>query len=353
MRKHYVDNLRWMCVLLLFPFHTAMLYNDWGENFYIYSHPQKFISAFDVATAFWFMPLMFVLAGVSSFYALQRRSAGEYAKERFFRLFVPLVFGLLLLIPAQTYFAERFHNGFTGSYLDQYVLFFTKPTDLTGYIGGFTPGHLWFILYLFVISLLALPIMRWYGGSAKKLDGAKFTLPKLLPLFVLPAAMSLVLDIGGKSIGEFLSLFLLGFFLLGNEEILQRLERRRWPLFAASVLLTAGKLVAYFRFHWVGGVPVGLYDRLAMWVCILMFFGMGRRFFNQRNTVTAYLAKASFPIYILHQTCLVATAYYVVRLTSSVAVQAPLIMLISAALTFFTYEILRRIPVTRWMFGMK
>lgn len=353
MRKHYVDNLRWLCVLLLFPFHTAMLYNDWGESFYIYSHPQKLISAFDVATAFWFMPLMFVLAGVSSFYALQRRSAGEYAKERFFRLFVPLVFGLLLLIPAQTYFAERFHNGYTGSYWYQYVLFFTKPTNLTGYTGGFTPGHLWFILYLFAISLIALPIMRWYIRSPKKLDGTRLTIPKLLPLFVLPAAMSLVLNIGGKSVGEYFALFLLGFFLFSNEEILQRLEKRRWLLFVAAVLLTAGVLFAYFVLHWTGGVPVGIYDRLAMWVCIMMFLGMGRRFFNQRNAVTGYLARACFPVYILHQTCLVATAYYVVRLTSSTVVQAPLIMLISAAVTFLAYEVFRRIPVTRWMLGMK
>jgi len=159
MRKHYIDNLRWMCVLLLFPYHVFMIYNTWGENFYVKGPGVHPVMTFNVVTWPWFMPILFVIAGISTAYAMRRRSVGEYVKERVLKLLVPLAAGILLLIPAQTYFAERFHNGYTGGYFAQYVLFFTKPTDLTGYAGGFTPGHLWFILYLFVISLAAVPVI--------------------------------------------------------------------------------------------------------------------------------------------------------------------------------------------------
>ena len=37
---------------------------------------------------------------------------------------------------------------------------FTHLTDLSGYDGAFTPGHLWFILFLFLISLAALPVLQ-------------------------------------------------------------------------------------------------------------------------------------------------------------------------------------------------
>lgn len=82
------------------------------------------------------------VAGISSCYALRKRTPREYVKERVLRLLVPLLAGVALLVPIQTYVAEVFHNGYGGGYLAQYVLFFTKPTDLTGYHGGFTPAHL-------------------------------------------------------------------------------------------------------------------------------------------------------------------------------------------------------------------
>jgi hypothetical protein len=47
MRKHFIDNLRWICVLLLIPYHTCMIYNRFGENFYVrgaaFAIPNAFI----------------------------------------------------------------------------------------------------------------------------------------------------------------------------------------------------------------------------------------------------------------------------------------------------------------------
>ena len=353
MRKNYIDNLRWFSVLLLFPYHAAMMYNDWGESFYVYNKAIKSISAFIIATYTWFMPLLFVLAGISSCYALQKRTPKEYVKERFEKLFIPLIFGILLLVPVQTFYAECFHNGYTGSYFEQYILFFTKFSDLTGYTGGFTIGHLWFIQFLFVISLVALPLMRIYLKSERKLDGKRMTFIKLIPLFVIPLLMSLVLDFGGKSVGKYFSLFMLGFLIFSNNDVIDRLEKNRWTLFISAIMLIIAKLVTYFGFGFAKGNLVGVFDNFIMWICIMAFLGMGKRYFNGRTKVTDYLSKASFPIYILHQSCLVATAYYVMHFVSTVAVQYFLIIFISAVVTFAVYEIFKRIPVTRFIFAIK
>ena len=136
-RKYFIDNIRWICIMMLFPYHTLMIYNAFGEGFYIKGSDIMGTSAFMIASYPWFMPLLFVLAGVSSAYALRKRKPAEYVKERIYKLLIPFICGLLLLVPAQTYFAEKFHNGYTGGYWQQYILFFTKPTDLTGYTGGF------------------------------------------------------------------------------------------------------------------------------------------------------------------------------------------------------------------------
>lgn len=299
------------------------------------------------------MPLMFVLAGISASFALKKRSAKEYVKERVSKLFIPLVFGILLLIPVQTYFAEKHHNNYKGGYFEQYILFFTKKTDLTGYFGGFTPGQLWFIMYLFVISLLALPIMLKYNKSNKKINGKKLSLPIIIAMFIIPISTALILEFGGKSVGEYFALFMLGFFILSNDDVIEKLEKYKWQLAVTAVILVTVKTIL-FNVLASGGYPyVDILQRLAMWVCILAFLGIGKSYLNSRSKFTDYFNKASFPIYVFHQSWLVAVGYYVLKITDIVAIQFFTIMIVSFILTVITYEIVRRIPLTRFMFGIK
>lgn len=352
MRKYYIDNLRSLCILLLFPYHTFMIYNPF-ESFYIHGPVLKPITSFMLVTWPWFMPLLFVLAGISSSLALKKRTAGIYVKERFLKLFIPLVSGILLVVPAQTYYAERFHNGYTGGYFEQYLLFFTKATDLTGYKGGFTPAQLWFILYLFIISLLALPVMLWYNKRGRPVDGTKLTLPKLIPLFLFPLIGAAVPVIDGKSIVEYFAWFLLGFFVLSLEEVLRRLENRRWLLAVLTLISLASLLVVYYVTNVADGLLFDMLQRLYGWISILAFLGLGRRYLNFTNKAAAYFAGASFPVYIFHQSWLVAAAFYVLKLIDVIALQVPLIIIASFILSVLSYELTKRLSVTRFMFGIK
>lgn len=354
LRKYFIDNIRWIAVMLLFPYHTFMVYNTFGESFYVKGADITLTTGFLVATWPWFMPLLFTIAGVSSAYALQKRSSGQYVKERVSKLLIPLITGILLVIPAQTYFAERFHNGYTGGYFEQYVLFFTKPTDLTGYAGGFTPGHLWFILYLFVISIIALPIMNVYQKSGKKLTIQNMPMPVLLILFILPLLGALILDIGGKSLGEYFAYFMLGYFVVSNDTILDKVGRYRFPLLIVSILNMAIMLL-WWRgaLSFIPDIAHGIFSRFYAWVMILALLGMGKHYLNFRNKVTDYFSASSFPAYVFHQTWIVIVGYYVVSYVNNVPTQIILIMLGSFMLTYATHEVCKRIPVTRFLFGIK
>lgn len=361
MRKLYIDNLRLLCVLLLFPFHTCMIYNTFGESFYVKGPGVRLLNDFILFTSPWFMPLLFVIAGISSAYALKKRTKAEYLRERFFKLFLPFLSGLLLYIPVQTYFAERYHNSYKGGYLEQYCLFFTKPTDLTGYKGGFTPGNLWFILYLFLISLLLLPILKILGSLKEKNAGqslnhssakSNFKLPVVLALFFFPLLMNPILNFGGKSIGEYLALFLLGFFVLSKEEAELKLEKYRYQLAALALFFLA---LLYFIFYSSQGSDLvyGLFSFPTKWFCCLALLGLGKHFLNFSNAMTVYLTGASFPVYIFHQSWLVAVAYCAFQLTDNTFLQVVLILSISILLTFLNYELFRRIRLTRLLFGIK
>lgn len=158
MRKYYIDNLRWIIIFLLIPYHAAMAWNVWQEPNYIYFESNKMISSIVVFLSPYFMPLMFLIAGISTKFALQKRTIRQYIQERAKKLLLPFAFGTITIMPLMTYIADKFNYGYKGNLFRHYAIFFTRFTDLTGSDGGFSVGQFWFILYLFVISLIAIGI---------------------------------------------------------------------------------------------------------------------------------------------------------------------------------------------------
>ena len=358
MRMNFIDNIRWLCILVLIPYHTFMIYYPGGLQFYIEGQSIFGTSALISALSPWFMPLLFSLAGISSYYALQKRTPLAYTKERILKLLIPLIAGILLVVPAQTYIAERFHNGFTGSYFYQYVLFFTGPTNLIGTRGGFTPAHLWFILYLFVISMIALPLMIAYKNSKMKFYIDKTPMILLMAMFVLPLVLTPVLNIG-MSVGRYFGFFILGYLFLSTDSLLEKLDKYRIQLLIISMICMIGNLFVFYLYlhdNLNALAPIFIFIIFRSfygWAAILAILGFGRHYFNFRNKVTDYLTVSSFPVYIFHQTWVVVAAYWIFMLTDNAFTQIVLIILASFVLTYATYEICKRIPGLRFLFGIK
>lgn len=162
-RKYFIDNLRWMAILLLFPFHASQIWSG-GEysGFYIWSHTNTALYVFSTAVYPWYMALLFVIAGISCKYSLQIRTNRQFIGERVKKLLVPFLFGLLVLIPMMTYVAEVFFNGYKGTYFQQYGLFFTKETDLTGYRASFPV----YILHMPILVVAGFFVLRLPIGVA-------------------------------------------------------------------------------------------------------------------------------------------------------------------------------------------
>jgi hypothetical protein len=329
-----------------------MLFNTFGEPFYVFSTPIKLLSEIDVVIYPWWMDLLFAVAGISSAYALRKRSGKEYAGERVSKLLIPFLFGLLLVIPVQSFIADVFHNGYHGNYFEHYEVFFTKFTDLTGYDGGFTPGHTWFMLYLLIISMISIPVMLIYNKKCRKINGSKISMVLLLLMFIPILLMTPVLEIGGKSIGEALACFLLGFFILSLDEVLDKLAKYRISLAVTWILLMALRWVMFATEHF-SGLVWDIQYRLLTWAGILAVLGLGKRYLNFDNRFTKYFSPAAFPLYFFHQSVLVIVAFFVVKLTNIIPVQILMIIILSFALTLLSYEIFRRFTATCLMFGIK
>ncbi|MDE6844933.1 MAG: acyltransferase family protein [Lachnospiraceae bacterium] len=351
-RKYYIDNLRSLAILLLFPFHAAQIWSG-GEysGFYIWSHTNTFLYVFSTAVYPWYMTLLFAIAGMSCKYALLKRTSKQFVVERVKKLIVPFFFGVLVFVPVMTYTAEVFFNGYTGSYWQQYGLFFTKETDLTEYHGGFTPAHLWFLLYLFIISLTALLIILLQKRHLPEFRVSSVSYFFIILLFVPEWLCQYVLNIGGKSLGQFMILFLFGYYILSEENILQRLKQYRFISLAICIL--SGSVYTYlYCFENVRNICItGLYIFFG-WMGIITLLGIGQSALNFHNRLSIYLTQASFPIYILHMPALVVTGFFVLKIPVGVAGQFLLIVLISFIAAFIMYEIVKRVPALRFCLGI-
>lgn len=359
-RLHFIDNLRWIAILLLFPLHAAFVFCAGWYSYYVMS-PYSSVTAHCLTVAIepWIMPLLFCIAGISTTFALQKRTPLVYLKERAGRLLVPFFAGVVLVCPVIAYFALKFHTGYDGSFAGAVVQFFSSFSAFpytNGMVGEFSVDHLWFLLFLFTVSLLALCIIllwrRLFGPRAIPVNAS---LPVLLLLFVpawlLNAAGP---NVAGYSLLSYLLFFLIGYVLVASDKVQVSLDENWALLVAVWIALTIGVM-------WIGGIVLGHAELfwgssplfvLTGWTGALALLGTGRHLLNFSNAVTAYLTAASYPVYIIHHAILVAVAYYLIAVPVPPVVQYVLIVLLSLLGTFALYEIIRRIPVVRALFDV-
>jgi len=366
-RLHYIDWLRVGAVLLLFPFHTWRIFNA-GDPFYVKSvYLSQSINGIMWFIDFWHMPLLFLLAGASTYFALSKRGGLRYVGERFTRLGVPLLFGWAVLIPPQTWYGARFNSGYTASFLHyitsgDWLVFNIR--DGGDYYGGFGIGHLWFILYLLFIALMALPILLWWRSERGERGAGRFSRfiakPWSWPIvgFILMIAEGLPSPIEDKGFFYFMALFLFGYLVMVSESLVDSAVRHRWP----SLILGAGIIVVRmigrqtFDSQPDPSVLRTIFTTLvltAVWLMIVAMLGFGKRLLDRPSRQLSYLAEASYPLYILHQTVIVVAAFYLVELPGPWVVQWAALLAVAVAATFGVYEVVRRIGVLRFCFGMR
>jgi peptidoglycan/LPS O-acetylase OafA/YrhL len=372
-RLHYVDWLRVIATLGVFLFHATFVFNE--LDFHIKNAEQSTaITVFDVFLFTWGMPLFFLIAGAGSWFALLRRTPGQYARERFNRLLIPFVVGSLLLLPILRYFAWS-HKVQTGVVQDSFLEFMKSlawgPTPRFFGVAG---DHLWFLGFLFCYSLLTLPLFRWLKGKSGQAFVSRMArlgehrggvLLFILPLLVVRLSLHPFFPHYGNWADFFfmLSFFILGYLLFADKRLTLAV-RRDWPitltvgivafLAGAAISLSTGELDieaaprTLFDFIWWGLVTVCSW----CWTAFVLFVGM--RFLDFNNKWLRYGQEAILPFFVFHQPVIIVIAYFVVQWNAGIPVKLLAVVLGSFAVTIGLYElVVRRIDPLRAMFGMK
>lgn len=359
-RRHDLDWLRVLGVLLLIPFHVALIFVlDPYTIMYIRDSAHSRVLA--EVTGFvhmWHMPMLFMISGAATYFALGHRSAGGYIRERFSRLFIPLMFGLLTFVPFTIYV----QHSETISLREGYAGFFQIDLNqLDGMNGTFTPAHLWFILYLFIFSLAGLPIFQWLrsekGRRVAQRLGTAIQTPLSLTVLGIPLTLAAATGIlGAMNPLYYFLVFLFGFVFASDVRFQTSVDRLTWVALAYGIGAAAINIifpiqdVAPWTPQWI---VLGLTYQWGRWMLTLAVLGLGHRFLNRSSNLLKYASEAAMPFYLLHMTFSVVTGYFVIQLEAPVAIKYPLIVLAATGLTIVAYELVRRWNLTRWLFGMK
>ena len=362
MRRTDLDWLRILAVLLLVPFHSALIFVLAPHSIMYVKDAinSEFMDRMAGAIHQFHMPLLFLISGASTWFALQRRSMKGYLRERISRLLVPAIFTIVVLLPPMTYITQLINgkaHGFGQHFLNFFIF---NPSDLTGYSGNLTPAHVWFILFLFVFSVIALPLF-WLERREKNhrisIRIARFfEKPFALFLWVIPLALTASLDIlGDKNPLYYFTTFCLGYLLMTSPGYQKAIDRLTWTALVLGVIFeilrqTWSPGFQEWSLAWIGH---GIMEQSIRWLFVLALLGLGRRFLTGSGKLLSYLSEAAFPFYLLHLPVNTLVGYFVIQLEAAIAVKYLVIVTLTTLITFGFYELARRVSPLRFLLGMK
>ncbi|MBC7665890.1 MAG: acyltransferase family protein [Caulobacter sp.] len=368
-RRYDLDWLRIAAFALLIGYHVGMLYLPWGFHVTSDYRGGPVLAAFMLALNPWRLSLLFVISGTATAFMAMRIGRGALAWQRGMRLFVPLVFGMLVVVVPQVYFevveAGRYSGGFMafwGRYLRRDQSFHTPIP---------TWNHLWFIAYLLIYTLIVVVLApKPRAAEALRATPSRALLVALLvgPWFVLwLLRMTLFPRFGSTHamVGDwynhalFFGMFLFGFMLVRRPVLWLALDRLRWPALALAVLggavfigLTLGAGEAFAPGEWQRWV--GRAGREAQaWGAVLAALGFGLRYLNHDHRWRAYFVDVIFAWYIVHQTALIALAVWLKPLQLGGAVEALLVISGAGTACVVMAEVARRVAWLRPLFGFR
>jgi glucans biosynthesis protein C len=370
-RLFYLDWLRVLAMVGIFFFHNARFFDEFSDWHVRNATTNLGASVLVAFLGQWIMPLFFLIAGAGTYYALKSRRVGQFIQERSLRLLVPLIFGMLVIVVPQAYYQALFHGEQLGGYnfFQIYGLYLQTLPDLEWF-------HLWFLAYLFVFSLVAIPVFmtRKEGGSSIiSRVAAVFDKPwALLLLLVLSlAALDTFLypggfwghrGSGGWNILAYILFFVFGYLIFANARIMEAIKKLRWIMLGAAVVASVC-LVAFCiddiadpvaHFGTTQFALAHFVQALNTWCWLLAILGLGSRFLNRNNKFLSYANEAVLPFYLLHQTVIISIGYYVVQWNTGVGLKYLTISTASFIAIMLILELLvRRINVLRFLFGMK
>ena len=353
-RKHYLDNIRWITVVIVVIYHVFYMFNGEGILGTVGKITDLEVQYYDVYQYIvypWFMLVLFIVSGISSKIYLDKHTDKEFIKSRTTKLLVPSTIGLFVFQFIQGYINMSFSDAFsTMNDVPKVVVYFLMLAS------GI--GVLWYIQLLWVFSVLLVPIRKIEKNRLWNL-GAKTNIVVLILMTALIYLAAQVLNtpvICVYRFGLYLTGFLLGYFVFSHDEVIEVLKK--WLPLLAAVAVALGTAFCVVNF---GGqyadAPANrtlLFTSYA-WFMSLTVLGFGAKFLDFQNDFTSWMSRHSWGLYIFHYLGISIVGLYIGKAGLLPPVFTYILALIAGfAAGYILYEVISRIPFFRWaVLGIK
>ncbi|RLP27650.1 acyltransferase [Mesorhizobium sp. YM1C-6-2] len=352
-RLYYVDWLRVIAFAILIAYHSSVAF--FPDMKWLISSPQgsETLSLVMMYPRAWRLALLFFVSGMGTWFVFRSSTGLDFLKERFLRLFVPLIFAMCVIVVPQVWYERMWEDGYRGSLLTFWLTrYFTegKYPD-----GNFTWAHMWFVGYLIVMCFVCYPVFRlvtqpvmrpvmdWFERQARSnAIYLFFLLPLVLNLALSPffPRQTNALYNDGAWFAAWASWFGLGFLIAKHHAaVIGAIISRRHASLALSLTIAA----CLYVFSWTGagGYSIGDYNEMTplfkvllfalAWSTILAAVGYAAAHLNKGSRALSWLNRKIFPLYIVHQTVVVAALFYVLPLGLGVWTEYLLVAAATAA----------------------
>ena len=353
-RKNYLDNIRWITVVIVVLYHVLYMYNAEGVSGGIGQITKLSTQPYDIFQYLvypWFMPVLFIVAGISSRLYLEKHTNKEFIKSRTTKLLVPSTLGLFVFQFIQGYVSMNLGDGvaaLAAAGVPKFVIYFIMVA--TG------SGVLWFVHLLWIYSVVLVLIRKIEKGKLLEV-GSKAQMWLIVLLFFPIWGAAQILNAPIVSVYRFafyFVFFMLGYYVFSNEEVMDKLKKYAVVFIVIGVALSISFAVINFIIR--GGSnfadkPVNkgpLFAAYAYFGSLAMLSGMAR-FGDFSNDFTKWMSSHSFGLYVFHYLGISTVALVFAK---NALLPAPLCYLLSLIAGFLfgygLYAIISRIPFFRW-----
>jgi len=363
-RRADLDWLRVGAFGLLILFHVALAYApyDWHMQS---THRFRWLEGALLLSSPWRLTLLFLVSGAALRFMTRRRTASQVFSARMERLLPPLVFGTLVLVPPQSFIEARDKGYWSGDFLHWWLSEFSPA----GIADSVPVNHLWFLVFLVAYTLAVLPLMAGPDVAGRLADGLERALRGWGILWVPIAYLILIrltlypwFGLTNRLTGDWynhaqsLGAFLFGYLLVGRASVWASLESVRRVSLALAVV-ASGVMIAQAVHPGGGafwGVPRNAAYGATQWLVIATLLGYASRYLRSANTpLLTYLTNAVFPCYLAHQTILVIAVWLIAPYRLPAGLEAAILIGVTLGGSLLVYEVVRRIPLLRPIWGLK
>lgn len=375
-RLYYLDWLRVLAFGLLFLFHSWRPF----DHFPWHIKNEEQTIAFDILTMFthgWRMFLIFLVSGAGTWLAMRARK-DKFMMDRVKRLLVPFFFGIFLIIPPQRFYEWVVFDGFTGDYIDFLSAYPAQQLDANmgaslllwfGHLGT----HIWYLPFLFVMTLLSLPLLKAIRNGRINFRKLKKIMSTRLGIFILVVPM-LIFRIVLKPVfpeytdwADFLVYlwpFLYGFIFMADREFLDIVKQRMWLFLNVGVLASTtfiymsslgdqyiqAYMVPEFNLLHVSTSIIAMIIALS-WIMFFLALFARTMNFNHKLLIPANIS--ILPVYVLHQSLIIVFGYYIVGTELNSWLKFLAIAFSAIPASILLYKLIQTNNVTRFLFGLK